>query len=138
HARQQRRRHRFIHHCPHARIDHAKEVHLCFVKFPASHTHPHVRRKLSAQRPFSSRQCLHQFFLISFATHRSFSANCFRAKNSLDLTVPIGTPSIPETSSNVYPSIAARSSTNRNFSGNSSIAFSSRAWNSFDTANSSV
>src|SRR5258708_3951892 len=97
-----------------------------------------MRHQLSAQSALSTRQRIHQFVPIPFATHRSFSANCFLAKNSLDFTVPIGIPSMPETSSSVYPSIAASSSTNRNFSGNSSIARSNRSWNSLDTANSST
>jgi len=49
----------------------------------------------------AGRKRLQYFFLALFAIHRSFSANCFRAKNSRDFTVPTGTLSIAETSSSV-------------------------------------
>src|SRR6266852_308483 len=60
-----------------------------------------------------------QCFSIVLTWHCNFSANCFRAKNNLDFTVPTGRLSRAATSSSVWPSITARRSTRRNFSGNS-------------------
>ena len=102
-ARQQRRRNRHIHHRSHARINRPKEVHLCFMNFSALRAHPQMRRKLYVHRALSTRQRINHLFLTPLAAHRSFSANCFLAKNSLDFTVPIGMPNISETSSSVYP-----------------------------------
>src|ERR1700739_1222354 len=80
-----------------------------------------VLRRVSAQR-FARCKGVHQRLAVGFTKHRSFSARVFLAKNSRDLTVPIGTASNSATSSSVCPSMAARKSTRRCFSGSSSSA----------------
>src|ERR1700745_1788719 len=80
-----------------------------------------VLRRVSAQR-FACCKGVHQRLAVGFTKHRSFSARVFLAKNSRDLTVPIGTESKSATSSSVVPSMAARKSARRCFSGSSSIA----------------
>ena len=86
----------------------------------------------------AARRRLDQRLFVFVANHCNFSANFFLPTNSRDFTVPTGNRSIAATSSNVWPSIAASSSTSRNFSGNPSIAASKCAWNSLEAASSSA
>src|ERR1700723_2266584 len=66
---------------------------------------------------------IHHVLGFFLTIHCKLSANFFRARNNRDFTVPSGRPVNFATSVTLYPSMAARVITRRNFSGSASSAW---------------
>src|SRR6202008_4060469 len=101
HTRQQRRRHFFVRYRRQALFELTEQPGLRFEVSLARRAVLLVRCHSAGELRLSRRQGVQNSFLRLLAVHRSFSARCFLAKNSLDFTVPIGMPSMPDTSSSV-------------------------------------
>ena len=84
------------------RVDRAEQTCLLFIEITAGRACLAMGGQFAREHPTSGKR-LQDLSLMLFALHRSFSANCFLARNNLDFTVPVGTPNIPATSSSVYP-----------------------------------